>query len=306
MEIEELEHGSSEGPLAELRKIIPYEAAAASDRLGWVGVQAARYYAAPASELYPPSLAHPRLVYFSRPPVELDLVYEGVRRRVPPPARSVSVIPAGASAHWRWSGPFDWLHVVLDQGLVTRVAAEGFGLDPARLVVPPLDGQDHPQFRALMGALDTELTTGGAGGALAAESLANVLAVHLIRQALGPRQIGPGPDGRLPRARLRAIVEFIEENLDARPSLGQMADIAQVSPYHFARQFKAAMGQAPYQYVITRRVERARQLLQKDPDLSLAEVATFAGFSDQSQFSYHFKRLVGTTPGQFRSPAKIA
>jgi AraC family transcriptional regulator len=238
--------------------------------------------------------------------VELDLVYEGVKRHVPPPARSVSVIPAGAFARWRWSGPFDWLHVVLDQGLVARVAAQGFGLDPARLAAPPLDGLDHPQFQALLGALDTELTTGGAGGALAAESLANVLAVHLIRQALGPRRPAPGPDGRLPRPRLRAVVEFIEENLGARPSLGQMADIARVSPYHFARQFKAATGQAPYQYVITRRVERARQLLQKDHKLSLAEVATFAGFSDQSQFSYHFKRLVGITPGQFRTPAKIA
>jgi hypothetical protein len=164
MKRKELEHGSSAGPLATLRKIIPYEAAAASDHLGWVGLQAARYCAAPASELYPPSLAHPRLVYFSRPPVELDLVYEGVNRHVPPPAGSVAVIPAGAFARWRWSGHFDWLHVVLDKALVARVAAQGFGLDPSRLTVPPLDSQDHPQIRALMGALDAELTTGGAGG----------------------------------------------------------------------------------------------------------------------------------------------
>jgi hypothetical protein len=54
MEMEALEQRSSAGPLATLRKIIPYEAAAASDHLGWVGLQAARYYAAPASELYPP------------------------------------------------------------------------------------------------------------------------------------------------------------------------------------------------------------------------------------------------------------
>jgi AraC-like DNA-binding protein len=58
--------------------------------------------------------------------------------------------------------------------------------------------------------------------------------------------------------------------------------------------------------VILRRVERARQLLQAAADLSLAEVAAHAGFSDQSQFSHHFKRLVGVTPGQFRMPARIA
>ena len=79
-----------------------------------------------------------------------------------------------------------------------------------------------------------------------------------------------------------------------------MAAVARLSPYHFARQFKAATGLPPHQYVIARRVERARQLLQRRGDLSLAEVAARAGFSDQSQFSHHFKRLVGVTPGQFR------
>ena len=82
-----------------------------------------------------------------------------------------------------------------------------------------------------------------------------------------------------------------------------MAAVAHVSTYHFARQFKAATGLPPHQYVIARRVERARQLLQAGTDLSLAEVAARAGFSDQSQFSCHFKRLVGVTPGQFRMSA---
>ena len=58
--------------------------------------------------------------------------------------------------------------------------------------------------------------------------------------------------------------------------------------------------------MILRRVERAKQLLQGGGDLSLAEVAACAGFSDQSQFSHHFKRLVGVTPGQFRTPARNA
>jgi AraC family transcriptional regulator len=58
--------------------------------------------------------------------------------------------------------------------------------------------------------------------------------------------------------------------------------------------------------VIARRVERAKQLLQAGTDLSLAEVAAHAGFSDQSQFSHPFKRIVGGTPGQFRTPARTA
>jgi AraC family transcriptional regulator len=228
-----------------------------------------------------------------------------VKRHLPPPAGSIMLVPAGSPALWRWSGHKDSLHVYLEPALVARVAAEAFDLDPARLTVPPLDAVELPQMRAAMGAVDAELTAVG-GGRLAAESLANVLAVHLIRHVLAPRRTARGRDGALPRGRLRAVVEYVEGYLDAGPTLEQMAAVAQLSPYHFARQFKAATGLPPHQYVIARRVERAKQLLQGGDDLSLAQVAARAGFADQSHFSHHFKRLVGVTPGRFRTPARIA
>jgi AraC family transcriptional regulator len=306
MRHENPERGGALGPLAALRKIIPFAPAAASDRLGWKGLEAARYLAAPGSELNPPAMTHVRLVLFARPPEKLDLLYEGVKRHVPPPAGSISVLPAGTPVLWRWTGSFDWLAVFLEPGLVARVAAEAFELDPARLTVPPLDALDLPPLRATMLALDGELTAGGASGRLAAESLANVLAVQLIRHALAPRRLAGGRDGPLPRVRLRAVVEYVEEHLDASPTLAQLAAIARLSPYHFARQFKAATGLPPHQYLISRRVERAKQLLQTGSEVTLAEAATRSGFSDQSAFSHHFKRIVGITPGQFRGPAGFA
>jgi AraC family transcriptional regulator len=305
MRQEEPGRGGPLGPLDWL-KILPFEAAAASDRLGWVGLEAARYRAGPALEHNQPALTHHRLVLFARPPEELDVLYEGVKRHVPPPAGPISLVPAGTPGWVRSSGHKDELHIFLEAGLVARVAAESFGLDPARLTVPPLDGLDLPQLRASMWAVDAELTAGAAGGRLAAGSLANVLAVHLIRHVLAPRRLTPGRDGALPRGRLRAVVEYIEEHLDASPTLEQLAAVARLSPYHFARQFKRATGLPPHQYVITRRVERAKQLLQGGGDFSLAQVAAYAGFSDQSVFSHHFKRLVGVTPGQFRTPARFA
>ena len=110
----------------------------------------------------------------------------------------------------------------------------------------------------------------------------------------------------LPRGRLRAVAEYIEEHLDAGPSLDQMAAVARLSAYHFARQFKRATGLPPHQYVIMRRVERAKQLLQGDGDVTLTEVAARTGFSDQSHFSHHFKQLVGVTPGRFRMRTRIS
>jgi AraC family transcriptional regulator len=287
-------------------KILPLEPAASSDRLRWVGLEALRCCAVPAFELNPPAITHHRLVLFIRPPEELDLRYEGVKRHVPPPAGSIALVPAGIPARWRSSGRRDVLHIYLEPGLVMRVAAEAFDLDAARLAVPPLDGLDLPQLRAGMWAVGAELTSGGVGGRLAAESLANVLAVHLIRHLLAPRRPARGRDGALPRGRLRAVVEYVEEYLDAGLTLGQMAAVARLSAYHFARQFKAATGLPPHQYVLLRRVERAKLFLQGGTDLPLAEVAAWVGFSDQSQFSHHFKRLVGLTPGQFRMSARVA
>jgi AraC family transcriptional regulator len=297
--------GDPLGPL-DWRKVIPFQAVAASDRLGWVGLQAARYRASPTWEYDAPALTHHRLVLVTRPPQELELRFEGAKRHVPPPAGAIILVPAGTPGRVRWSGGFDWLHIYLEPGLVEHVAAEAFGLDPARLTVPPLDGLELPHLRVAMAAVDAELTVGGAGGRLAAESLANVLAVHLIRHVLAPRRLERGRDGMLPRGRLRAVVEYVEEHLGAGPTLEQMAAVARLSAYHFARQFKAATGLPPHQYVITRRVERAKELLQAGTALSLAEVAAHVGFSDQSHFSQHFKRIVGVTPGQFRTPARIA
>jgi AraC family transcriptional regulator len=213
-------------------------------------------------------------------------------------------VPAGSPVWVRSSGRRDELHIYLEPGLVAQVAAEAFDLDPARLTVPSLDSLDLPHLRAAMGAVGAELTAGAAGGPLAAESLANVLAVHLLRHVVAPRRLERGRDGTLPRGRLRAVVEYIEEHLDGGPSLAQLAAVVRLNPYHFARQFKAATGLPPHRYVIARRIERAKLLLQGD--LSLAEVAVSAGFSDQSQFSHHFKRVVGVTPRQFRRSARIA
>jgi AraC family transcriptional regulator len=149
MQQEEPGHGGPLGPLDWL-KIMPFEAAASSNRLGWVGLEAARYRVPPTSELSPPALTHHRLVLFVRPPEELDLLYEGVKRHVPPPTGSISLVPAGTPVLWRSSGRRDLLQIYLEPGLVARVAAEAFGLDPARLTVPPLDALDLPHLRAAM------------------------------------------------------------------------------------------------------------------------------------------------------------
>jgi hypothetical protein len=79
-------------------KAMPYEPAAWSDRLGWVGKEAVCGRTEPAFELDQPALTHHWLSLFVRPPQELDLRHEGVRRHRPPPAGSIMLVPAGSGA----------------------------------------------------------------------------------------------------------------------------------------------------------------------------------------------------------------
>src|SRR5262249_36404523 len=159
-------------------------------------------------------------VLVQRPAEECEVRYEDVDMDVSPPAGSILVIPAGRPVRWRWAGRNDSLHVSIEPRMVAQVAAESFELDPARVVIPSLDRLDHPHLRAAMGAVGAELTDGGPGGRLAAESLANVLAVHLIRHVTAPRRHARGRDGALPRGRLRAVVAYIEGAPRLRPEPG--------------------------------------------------------------------------------------
>jgi AraC family transcriptional regulator len=273
---------------------------------GWKGLQAVRIESHGGESCTVITRSTHALGLSIRPPEKMEMRYEGVKRVLPLPAGSISVVPAGSSVLSRCQGRSrDWLFIYLEPSLITRVAAESFELDPSRMVVPPLDGLNVPELRSAMLAVDAELRAGGVGGPLMAESLANILAVRLIRHTTGSPRLPVSAGGVLPRRKLRTVIEYIMENLEGSPTLEQMAAVVHLSPYHFARQFKAATGLPPHQYVITRRVERAQHLLRADGELGLAEVALRVGFSDQSKFSLHFKRIVGVTPRQFRISARM-
>jgi AraC family transcriptional regulator len=172
----------------------------------------------------------------------------------------------------------------------------------SRATDPPLEALQlrhlRAALRATMSAVEAELTSGRLRQPLAAEWLVNLFAAQLVGHVLSVQRHRHREP--LPQAKLHAVLEYIEDHLDASPTLEQIARVASLSPTYFASQFRRTTGLPPHRYIIGRRVERAKHLLQTDCDLSLADVALRAGFSDQSQFSHHFKRFIGITPGQFR------
>ena len=98
---------------------------------------------------------------------------------------------------------------------------------------------------------------------------------------------------------MRRLVEYIEENLGGNLSLETMAAEVSVSPLYLARAFKTAVGQSPHQYVLQRRLERAKELL-RSTDTPIVDVALASGFSSQSHLSNWFQRQVGISPAVYR------
>jgi AraC family transcriptional regulator len=105
--------------------------------------------------------------------------------------------------------------------------------------------------------------------------------------------------GGLPVWRQKHVAEFIEEHLAEEISLAVLAELADLSLYHFARAFTQSFGVPPHRYHMTRRMDRARSLLQM-PALSVTQIGIQIGFRETSSFTRAFRRFTGLTPTEYR------
>jgi AraC family transcriptional regulator len=105
--------------------------------------------------------------------------------------------------------------------------------------------------------------------------------------------------GGLPMWRQKHVAEFIEEHLAEEISLAALAELADLSLYHFARAFKQSFGVPPHSYHMARRMDRARSLLQS-PALSVTQIGIQIGFRETSSFTRAFRRFTGLTPTEYR------
>jgi AraC family transcriptional regulator len=207
---------------------------------------------------------------------------------------SITLIPAGTRFRVRWLDDAHALAVTVDPSLLrevpgreepgpSRARARGRGLrSPAR----------PPDARAARGRQDVARVPGSLRG-----TLGRALATHLLAHYGSSKTLAIG--GALPLSRLRRIAEHIDRNLDGPLSLQELSALAGLSVFHFARTFKERTGLSPHQYVLRRRVERAKELL-LDSRASLAEIALRCGFSHQSHFTRAFHQLSGITPTRWR------
>jgi AraC family transcriptional regulator len=148
--------------------------------------------------------------------------------------------------------------------------------------------------------LTADLEDGSPAGTMYGESLANSLAVYLLKRYAVQGVTPIAYKGGLPGYHLKRVLDYIAESLDENISLSQLAAIAGMSPHYFSELFKQSTGRTPHNYVLLQRVERAKQHL-RDPKRSIIEAGLNSGFQNPSHFARVFRKLEGTTPSRFRA-----
>lgn len=131
------------------------------------------------------------------------------------------------------------------------------------------------------------------------ENLASLLAVHLLKNYSNYEVPVFNPQKRLSPKKLQAVFEYVEENLERKITLVELATVAGIGKYYFCRLFKGSTNTTPYGYVLHRRVERAKRLL-KSSNLPICDIALECGFGNQSHLAKHFRKMIGTTPRRYR------
>lgn len=115
--------------------------------------------------------------------------------------------------------------------------------------------------------------------------------------------IAPESTGVLAPPRLERVVSFVSAALSQPVGVRDMAGVACMSPFHFSRVFKRATGHSPHNYLMWKRVERARELLSQT-DMPIKDIAHAVGYRTQTHFTSVFRRLAGMSPGRYRKEQK--
>ena len=221
----------------------------------------------------------------------------GRRKKVSGTGGGLCLTPAGQTVAAFWDKPIDHLGMFLAPDFVTKTAAENcFSLK--------FDFYDDiadkdPLIQHIGLTLLSECSNEKREGNLYADSLINTLTLHLLKNYSNAKSFAENTNGGLSGYKLRRVKEFINESLEVNLSLSDIAAVADLSQFHFARSFRKSTGFTPQQYLTRQRIERAKVLLAKD-DLPIVEVGLQTGFKNQSHFTTLFRKYTKFTPKMWR------
>jgi AraC family transcriptional regulator len=252
----------------------------------------------PAGPLAVPGLPDTFVSIHVGAPVQIACRRDGHSHRGTAVQGDIDIIPAGAPSFWEISEKDAALILGVTPELLQTVA-EQLDCEPRRVEIKNRFQMRDTQLENIAWALKAEMESGYPSGRLYRDSLAVAVAARLITCHSSVSLNPPKLNGALAGRRLKQVLAFIEDNLSRNISLGEIAASAGLSVSHFKVVFREAMGLPVHQYVIWRRIERAKQLL-GESDLPISQIALETGFAHQSHLAHHMRRLLGVSPKAVR------
>ena len=207
------------------------------------------------------------------------------------------ILTHGESHPSRWFQTYNEVSLILDPRFLADVVEDGLPAD--RIAFVTSDSVTDAAIANYAETFRAELAADAQNGVLYAETLTIGLALHLLANYGVAKPKVPAPRGKLTSFQLRRVVDFIRSQLDTDVSLIALAECARISPFHFARLFRATLGLPPHQFVLRLRLQRATRLITAG-QLTLAQIAIECGFHDQPHFTRAFQRVFRMTPAKYR------
>lgn len=262
--------------------------------LGWTGLNA-EFLHIPAGRTHVPGLASHRLgVHFGRA-VNAHCQCDGRHQRRIQKHGDIDVVPAGLDGWWEDDADCTILRLGIGPELLATAAA-AMGRDPRTISLIPRFQLRDARIESIAWAIKAELEATVPSDRLYAETLALALAIRLVESATPSKTESATTARSLSALQRRRLVDFIEDHIDQALSLTDLATVAGLSLSHLKPLFRATFGMPVHQYVLTRRVERARLMLLSE-DMPLSQVALETGFAHQSHMAHWMRRILGVTPG---------
>lgn len=209
----------------------------------------------------------------------------------------IVITPANTSTRARWNKTFGTILLGFEPLVFKRTIYES--LDPDKVEMAPHFGVSDPLVYQIGLALKSALENYSTPSRLYVETMANALAVHIIQKYSINKPVIQDYTQGLSRYQLQTVIDYIHAHLSENIGLAELAELVQMSSRYFLKLFKTSTGITPHQFVIRTRVELAKQLLLAGR-MSIAEIAHYCGFANQSHLNMHFKHLLGITPKQFQ------
>ncbi len=216
------------------------------------------------------------------------------------PARSgmITFAPRGHEGFWRADGSVEVSNVFLGHGRLLACADQvGNGREPELLHRVHFS---DPKLFTIMTMINDEISSGDVMSHLYIEQLLDLLCLQLLRaHAATSIPISPGPRRGLSAWQVKRVTTYIRENVAEDIRLQELADLVNLSRFHFCTAFRMATGHTPYGWLTRQRIAHAKTLL-KDRTLRIVDIALIVGYEAQSAFSASFRKVVGLTPSEFR------